>query len=112
MLSFPTTNPEPGSLFRHTDGGLYRFVALARHTDDTSPLYLYEHLWPFPPGPLWARPASQWASRFKAISEQDLLDAKLGDPLKAQAEIAAAKAARKARPSSTSASTPTKGDAL
>lgn len=97
MTPFPSNTPAHGALFRHTDGGLYRFLTAARHTDDTAPLYLYEHLWPFPAQEPWARPAEQWASRFKPITQAELDVAMSGDRAQAQAVITAAKAARRVR---------------
>lgn len=105
MTPFPLNTPEQGALFRHTDGGLYRFLTAARHTDDTAPLYLYEHVWPFPAQEPWARPADQWASRFTPISEKDLEAAIKGDRAQAQAAITQAKAARRLREGNKKAST-------
>lgn len=82
---------------RHTDGGYYRVVTMARHTDDQTPLVVYQHLWPFEPvGEPWARPAHEWPSRFVPVSEDELQAAMCGDRQAAHAAVTAAKAARRA----------------
>jgi hypothetical protein len=50
---------------RHYKGGLYRVIGVARHSEDLSPMIVYEHLWPHEPG-LWVRP--------KEMFEGDLED--------------------------------------
>lgn len=95
MLPFPSSTPNVGQLFRHTDGGLYRFTGTARDSRDTAPLYLYEHLWPFE-AQMWARPADEWASRFTPISDKEVADAMKGDRSAAQAQVRQAKQARRA----------------
>ncbi|MFC4159274.1 DUF1653 domain-containing protein [Chitinimonas lacunae] len=81
--------------FRHTDGGLYRFIADARHSEDQSAVVVYEHLWPFTPG-VWVRPAQEFHDRFTPISEAEVLAAQQGDRLAAQEAVNQAKAARRA----------------
>lgn len=89
--------PARGELFRHTDGGIYRFVGQARHTEDQSVLFLYEHVWPFEVSEIpWARPAEMWTSRFTRITQQDLVHAMREDRLRAQQAVTDAKAARRA----------------
>lgn len=97
MKPFPANTLKPDALVRHIDGGLYRFMTVARHTDDTTPLYIYEHLWPFERQEPWARPADQWAGRFAPITAEELHAAMTGNRAEAQATIAAAKAARRAK---------------
>jgi hypothetical protein len=88
---------ERGQLVRHADGGFYRFITPARHTEDESLLYLYEHVWPFDTSALpWARPAAMWASRFMRSSELELAVAMKQDRLLAQDAVRRAKAARRA----------------
>jgi hypothetical protein len=88
---------ERGQLVRHTDGGFYRFITPARHTEDESLLYLYEHVWPFDTSTLpWARPAMQWAARFTRASELELAVAMQQDRALAQDAVKRAKAARRA----------------
>ena len=41
--------PEPGQLFRHADGGVYRFVTTAKHAEDGTQMMVYHHIWPFEP---------------------------------------------------------------
>jgi hypothetical protein len=87
---------ERGQLVRHTDGGIYRFISPARHTEDESLLYLYEHVWPFETADIpWARPAVMWASRFTPISELELAVAMKEDRAAAQEAVNRAKAARR-----------------
>jgi hypothetical protein len=87
---------ERGQLVRHTDGGIYRYLSPARHSEDQSVLYLYEHVWPFDVSDIpWARPAAMWASRFTPISELELAVAMKEDRLQAQQAVARAKAARR-----------------
>ncbi len=89
--------PAPRQLFRHVDGGIYRFLLRAQHSDDRTPLHVYEHVWPYAPEEPWARPVSEWATRFTPITEADLKDAEATDRLEAQLAIARAKAARRAK---------------
>lgn len=100
MRTTPTTPAllgiEPGQLFRHQDGGCYQVVALARHTDDLTPLVIYTHLWPFT-RETWARPAHEWASRFARMTQRELDETMLTTPVEqAQAEVLVAKATRRA----------------
>lgn len=88
--------PWPGQIFRHTDGGIYRFESVARDTRDTAPLFIYAHLWPFESF-WWARPAEEWASRFTQITQEELDTACRGDRAAAQAQVQAAKQARRIR---------------
>lgn len=89
--------PLPGQLFQHTDGGIYRFVMKAKDTRDLTPMFVYLHQWPFDVSAEgWARPASEWLSRFTPVTEADLERARAGDRLAAQQRISALRAARKA----------------
>lgn len=87
---------QPGAVYRHTDGGLYRFHLVARHTDNQAPLVVYEHIWPFEAGQVWARPAHEWASRFKVLTPVQVEQEMAQDRQVAQQRITAAKQARKA----------------
>ena len=88
---------ERGQLVRHPDGGIYRYISPARHTEDGSLLSLYEHVWPFETSDIpWARPAAMWASRFTPISELELTVAMKEDRTQAQEAVTRAKAARRA----------------
>jgi hypothetical protein len=82
--------------FRHVDGGLYRFVAYARSADTAGEVVVYEHLWPFEPG-LWVRERKEFEARFAPIDEPTVREALAGDQATAQAQVAAAKAVRRAR---------------
>lgn len=86
----------PGQLVRHQDGGIYRYHSTALHTDDKAELVVYEHVWPFDAGQLWARPAHEWPSRFTPITTSDLREAQKQDRFAAQAAVTNAKAARRA----------------
>lgn len=88
--------PTSGQLFRHVDGGIYRFVLEAKDTRDLTPLMVYQHEWPFEAS-AWARPKDEWVpTRFSPIEETDLVQARQEDRATAQARIGAAKAARRA----------------
>lgn len=86
----------PGQLVRHQDGGIYRYHSTALHTDDQTELVIYEHVWPFDAGQLWARPAHEWPSRFTPITTKELRDAQRQDRVTAQAAVTNAKVARRA----------------
>lgn len=88
--------PTPGQLYRHIDGGYYRFLTQARHADNLSVLNVYEHLWPFPNQMPWARPASEWASRFVPVTQQELEHAMRGNRKAAQTTVTEAKSRRRA----------------
>lgn len=90
----------PEQFFRHTDGGLYRFVAYARSADTTGPVVVYEHLWPFEAG-LWVRDREEFEARFSPIDGAAIELALTGDRQAAQAAVNAAKAARRAAKSAT-----------
>lgn len=83
-------------LYRHQDGGVYRFHFISKHTDDLAELVNYEHIWPFEAGVMWSRPAHEWASRFTPMSAADLVKAQKADRAAAQAAIRDAKATRRA----------------
>lgn len=95
MKEFPSGTPKPGQVFRHLDGGIYVFRGIARHSEGTEPLYIYEHLWPFDASEPWARPAAEWASRFTPITAHDVYVARKGNRLQAQRAVTVAKAARR-----------------
>jgi hypothetical protein len=82
--------------YRHVDGGLYRFVTYARSADTAGDVVVYEHLWPFDPG-LWVRDRKEFESRFAPIDEPAVREALAGDQAAAQAQVTAAKSARRAR---------------
>lgn len=91
------SRPETGALFRHTDGGYYRYVMTVRHSEDQSPHVVYQHLWPFDPaGDPWARPQAEWDKRFTPVSQAELDGAMRQDQEQAQAAVRDAKAARRA----------------
>ncbi|WP_269533871.1 DUF1653 domain-containing protein [Chitinimonas sp. BJYL2] len=81
--------------YRHTDGGLYSFVAHARSADTTGPLVVYEHLWPFDQG-LWVRDRTEFETRFTPCTKAEVDAAMQGKRDEAQAAVNAAKAARRA----------------
>ncbi|HDR9103731.1 TPA: DUF1653 domain-containing protein [Burkholderia vietnamiensis] len=91
-----TEHLQAGQLVRHQDGGIYRFHSRARHTDDQTELVIYEHVWPFVAGQMWARPAHEWPSRFAPITSEDLRDAQKQPRVEAQASVTKAKATRRA----------------
>lgn len=81
--------------YRHLDGGLYRFIAEAHHSDDASEVIVYEHLWPFTPS-IWVRPKHEFNTRFTPIAQDEVDQAMQGDQQQAQQAVNAAKAARRA----------------
>ena len=80
--------------FRHLDGGLYRFVAYARSADNEKDVVVYEHLWPFDQS-LWVRDRVEFEARFAPTDEMTVKRAMKQDRLEAQAQVQAAKAARR-----------------
>ena len=82
------------SYYRHVDGGIYRFFTEATHTDGLESHAVYEHLWPFEPGP-YIRPISQWNKRFSAISEVQATSLMQGNREAAQQAVTACKAIRR-----------------
>jgi hypothetical protein len=87
--------PPPGN-YRHTDGGLYRVVGMARDSRDGSDVVLYDHIWPFETG-RWTRPLPEWASRFTPVTAEEVAATQRGDRTADQARISAARNARKSR---------------
>jgi Protein of unknown function (DUF1653) len=86
-----------GTTYRHTDGGYYRFVTLARNADDQSARVIYQHIWPFEPS-VWDRAAEEWLTRFKQVTQAEVDEAcLLGNRDAAQKAVTEAKAARRER---------------
>lgn len=81
--------------FRHVDGGLYRFVSHARSADTDGEVVVYEHLWPFNQS-LWVRNRPDFEARFTPTDEMTVKRAMKQDRNEAQAQVNAAKAARRA----------------
>jgi hypothetical protein len=81
--------------YRHLDGGLYRFVAYARSANDNSEVVVYEHLWPFDQS-LWVRNRTEFESRFTPTDEMHIRRAMKQERVDAQAQVQAAKSARRA----------------
>ena len=81
--------------FRHVDGGLYRFVAHARSADVDGEVVVYEHLWPFDQS-LWVRNRSDFEARFTPTDEITVKRAMKQERTQAQAQVNAAKSARRA----------------
>jgi hypothetical protein len=83
--------------FRHLDGGIYRFVEYARSADTDGDVVIYEHLWPFEQS-LWVRNRADFESRFTPVDEVTVKRAFKQERVAAQAQVNAAKAARRAAP--------------
>ena len=47
---------------KHYEGGLYRLIGEARHSETGETMTVYEHLWPHEPG-LWVRPSEMFNGR-------------------------------------------------
>lgn len=47
----------PG-VYRHYKGNMYEVIAVARHSEDLSPMVIYRAL--YGEGDVWARPAKMW----------------------------------------------------
>jgi hypothetical protein len=84
-------------IFKHQDGGFYRYLDLAQHADDKSVHVRYEHLWPFETGLPWLRRLDEWESRFKPVTEAELQEAMKQDRTAAQEAVTRAKAERRAK---------------
>lgn len=80
--------------YRHVDGGLYRFITEAHHSDDASEMIVYEHLWPFTPS-IWVRPVHEFQNRFQPINESEVKAAMLTNQKTAQEAVNQAKAQRR-----------------
>lgn len=89
--------PQEGGFYQHQDGGFYRYLHSAKSSENQETLYIYEHLWPFDAGQIWARPSREWAGRFTRVRHVDLVHAMLEDREAAQQAVRDAKAARRAR---------------
>ena len=48
----------PTGRYRHFKGNLYEVLAIARHSEDESPLVVYRPL--YGEGGVWVRPAEMW----------------------------------------------------
>ncbi len=51
---------KPG-VYRHFKGNLYRVIGIASHSEDLSPMVVYQAL--YGEGGLWVRPAAMWEER-------------------------------------------------
>lgn len=90
--------PPSGQLFKHQDGGYYRYLDMARHADDQVLHVRYEHVWPFETeGDPWVRRATEWEGRFTPVTQAQLHEAMLQDRASAQEAVALAKATRRAK---------------
>ena len=47
---------KPG-IYRHFKGGMYRVLYVAKHSEDLSPMVVYQSM---KDGSFWVRPASMW----------------------------------------------------
>ncbi|WP_018150363.1 DUF1653 domain-containing protein [Leeia oryzae] len=95
LAAMPAVEAGEGYL-RHLDGGYYRRLGMARHSEDESEMVVYAHLWPFEPH-TWVRPAAEFPGRFEPVTEAEVLQAMQGDQAAAAAAVMAAKAARRAK---------------
>lgn len=85
----------PPIYYRHIDGGYYRLICHAKHSDDLAEQVVYEHLWPFAPG-YWVRPLSEFQRRFTPVAESEWLEAQKQPRAAAQEHISRQKAERRA----------------
>lgn len=82
-------------LYRHTDGGYYRLVTFGRSADTGGDVAIYQHLWPFDAS-WWTRDKAEFLARFAEVSTDEVAAAMKIDRATAQANVNAAKAARRA----------------
>lgn len=88
---------QPEQFYRHKDGGIYQLLGLGKHTDDPEQrLRIYSHVWPFEAGALWARPESEWWSRFTLMTRFDVFQEMQKDRVAAQDAVRKAKERRRA----------------
>lgn len=87
---------KPGQVFKHIDGGYYRYLMNVYSSQDQSEKIIYQHVWPFEPSN-WERPLSEYLAKFSPVSESELMSAMSRDRTAVQLQIANAKAARRNR---------------
>lgn len=83
-----------GLYCKHSDGGYYQFQEFAVHKDDSLPLVLYTHVWPFERGN-WARPLGEFVAKFIPITPEDLEKARSEPQEDVQQRITASRNARR-----------------
>lgn len=49
--------PQPGEVYQHYKGGIYKVLGLGRHTETEEPVVIYESM---DSGAIWVRPVSSW----------------------------------------------------
>jgi|WetSurSiteA1Bulk_404760.scaffolds.fasta_scaffold722032_1 uncharacterized protein len=50
--------PEPGELYRHFKGGIYRIIATGKHSETDEAMVCYRS--EYNPNSVWFRPLSMW----------------------------------------------------
>lgn len=84
-----------GELFKHVDGGIYKFNRYVRYSDRPEMVGIeYDHVWPFEQI-AWVRPMAEWTN-FEPITAQEATAAMRKDKVLAQVEISNHKNERKA----------------
>lgn len=99
-----SNDPRPFAFYSHKDGGLY--MVLNNNVKDTTngkTLVIYKHVWPFigrglkDAGQIYARPISEWGSRFTFQKRDTLYHlTRLGGLQHYQEQITTRKETRKA----------------
>lgn len=56
----PDDAPQPGEIYRHYKGDLYRVVLLAEHSNDDEWMVVYEPMYENPDAPFFTRPLREW----------------------------------------------------
>lgn len=85
---------QSGTIFRHTDGGIYCFDRSAEDFKTGEEMVIYDHLWPFEQS-TWARPAQEFLKKFTTMTSSELNVALAGDRAADQARITASRLSRK-----------------
>ncbi len=91
-----------GQLFRHIDGGFYRFVTVAFPTNGTPRQVVYTHVWPFE-AVTFVRPLDGWPYRFIPATDGELHQAQAFNRDVAQAMVHLARTLRQAALTSSAA---------
>lgn len=90
-----TTKYKHGQLFRHVDGGFYRFDRMVYSSTDQSQKVIYDHVWPFEASG-WERPIAEFEKNFKETTRTVLDESLKRDVLVVRKEVHDHRANRRA----------------